>query len=84
MTDNEDLTDIQKDVLKWAKKRARGPIVTHRRFLPEAEYVAGFEERNESVPPFIVFQPFEVHDEVRGYLVPCRPEHPDAEKVEIE
>ncbi len=52
---------------------------THRRFLVEKEYVDSFKERGETVPPFLVFQPYEIRDGVPGYLVPCKPDHPDAE-----
>ncbi len=49
---------------------------TYRRFLPEDEYVASFEV----VPPFLCFQPFVIRDGVQGYMVPCKSDHPEAER----
>ena len=51
-----------------------------RRFVSQAEYVDSFKSRGETVPPFLVFQPYVVRDSVEGYMVPCRPDHPDAEE----
>jgi len=51
-------------------------------FLVEDEYVKSFEDRGEVVPPFLVFQRFEIRNGVRGYLIPCQPSHPDAEDAD--
>ncbi len=53
--------------------------ITHRRFLIEEEYVKSFTDRGETVPPFLVFQPFVTRKGVKGYMVPCKSDHPDAE-----
>lgn len=53
--------------------------ITCRRFLIEEEYVKSFTDRGETVPPFLAFQPFENRKGVKGYMVPCDPDHPDAE-----
>ncbi len=56
--------------------------ITHCRFLIEKEYVENFTSRSsEAVPPFLVFLPYEIGDSVPGYLIPCSPDHPDAEEV---
>lgn len=52
----------------------------YRRFLPEDEYVTSFTARGETVPPFLVFQPFVIRNGVKGYMVPCKPDHPESEK----
>lgn len=55
--------------------------ITHYRFLIEKEYVESFTSRGETVPPFLVFLPYEIRDNVPGYLIPCSPDHPDAEEA---
>lgn len=55
--------------------------VTHCRFLIEKEYVENFTDRSEAVPPFLVFLPYEIRNNVPGYLIPCSPDHPDAEEM---
>lgn len=55
----------------------------YRRFLAEEEYVQSFEDRGEVVPPFLVFQPYVIRNGINGYMVPCRPNHPDAEITEV-
>jgi hypothetical protein len=70
---------LKKDILKWGHEKAHPKI--YRRFLREDDYVKSFEERGEQVPPFLVFQPFEIREGVKGYLVPCKPDHPDAEET---
>ncbi len=69
---------LRKRYGKDKQVKPRG-VVRHRRFLPEDEYVASFEV----VPPFLCFQPFVIRDGVKGYMVPCKPDHPECEKEEI-
>ncbi len=57
---------------------------TYRRFLPESEYVNSFIERGEVVPPFLVFQPYVERKGIVGYMVPCKPDHPEAEETKNE
>ncbi len=52
------------------------------KFLDEEEYVKSFTERGETVPPFLVFQPFVIRNGRNGYLVPCKADHPEAELIE--
>ena len=49
----------------------------YRRFISGKEYVKACKE---VVPPFIIFQPFVVRNGVEGYMIPCEPNHPKAEK----
>ena len=57
----------------------KGRMKTYRRFLVEKDYVESFKSRGESVPPWIVLQPYVIRDSVPGYMVPCKENHPDAE-----
>jgi len=50
-----------------------------RRFLPEDEYVQSFISTGRVIPPFLCCQPYLTRNGVVGYMVPCRPTHPDAE-----
>lgn len=56
--------------------------VTHHRFVVEQEYVESFTSSGETVPPFLVFLPYEIREGIPGYMVPCSPDHPDAEEVQ--
>ena len=49
------------------------------KFLVEKEYVESFTSHGKSVPPFLVFQPYAVRDGIPGYMIPCKPDDPDAE-----
>ena len=50
----------------------------YRHFLSEDEYMTSFPDG--TVPPFLCFQPFVIHDGVAGYMVPCKSDHPMAEE----
>jgi len=70
---------LRKRYGKDRRVKPRG-IVRYRRFLPEDEYVKSFIDRGKTVPPFLVLQPFVIRDGVKGYMVPCKPDHPMAER----
>lgn len=50
------------------------------RFLPQDEYVESFKSRGQVVPPFIGLMPYAIRNGVEGYMVPCQPDHEDAEQ----
>jgi hypothetical protein len=58
--------------------------IIYRKFISEQwineVYIPSFEERGEAVPPFIVFQPYVERDGVKGYMIPCKEDDPQAEK----
>lgn len=54
--------------------------IVYRRFLPEKEYLESFERQGKTVPPFLAFQPYVERDGVKGYMVPCKKDDPDAEE----
>lgn len=51
----------------------------YRCFLPEQEYVDSFKGQGKAVPPFLVMQPYVIRDGIPGYMVPCKPDDPNAE-----
>jgi len=57
-------------------------MIRYIKFLPEDEYVSSFTKRGMVVPPFIVLMPYVERNGVKGYLVPCKPDDPNAEKIE--
>ena len=63
------------------QKELQKKLVKHRRFLVEAEYLESFERRNEAVPPWLMLETRITRDGVVGYMVPCKSDDPDAEKV---
>lgn len=69
----------QVDIVLSKPEGFKDETTTYRRFLPEQEYVDSFKRQGKTVPPFLVMQPYVERNGVKGYMVPCNPDAPDAE-----